>query len=41
VDVLGCEYMYSLGPYVHDDDWMTTHLVSYPDGKAFDRHAAR
>jgi len=26
IDVIGCEYMYTLGPYVHDDDWMTTHL---------------
>ena len=30
VDVLGCEYMYSLGPYVHDDDWMTAHLNVHP-----------
>lgn len=26
VDVIGCEYMYSLGPYQHDDDWMREHL---------------
>jgi catechol 2,3-dioxygenase-like lactoylglutathione lyase family enzyme len=29
VDVLGCEYLYSLGPFVHDepgDDWMSEHL---------------
>ena len=27
VDVLGCEYMYSLGPFRHDDsDWMREHL---------------
>ncbi|WP_432837532.1 VOC family protein [Dactylosporangium sp. CA-092794] len=26
VDVLGCEYMYSLGPFQHDDDWMAEHL---------------
>ena len=26
VDVLGCEYMYTLGPFVHDDDWMREHL---------------
>jgi glyoxylase I family protein len=27
VDVLGCEYLYSLGPYRHDDtDWMAEHL---------------
>jgi catechol 2,3-dioxygenase-like lactoylglutathione lyase family enzyme len=27
VDVLGCEYMYSLGPFRHDDtSWMAEHL---------------
>ena len=27
VDVLGCEYLYSLGPFRHDDsDWMREHL---------------
>jgi catechol 2,3-dioxygenase-like lactoylglutathione lyase family enzyme len=27
VDVLGCEYLYSLGPFGNDDDdWMTEHL---------------
>ena len=26
VDVLGCEYMYTLGPFAHDDDWMSQHL---------------
>ena len=26
VDVLGCEYMYTLGPFVHDDSWMSEHL---------------
>jgi glyoxylase I family protein len=26
VDVLGCQYMYSLGPFVRDDDWMAQHL---------------
>jgi len=27
IDVLGCEYMYSLGPFRHDDsDWMLEHL---------------
>lgn len=30
VDVLGCEYLYTLGPYVHDDDWMTEHLNVHP-----------
>lgn len=26
VDVIGCEYMYALGPFRHDDDWMAVHL---------------
>jgi catechol 2,3-dioxygenase-like lactoylglutathione lyase family enzyme len=26
VDVLGCEYLYSLGPYTDDGDWMAEHL---------------
>lgn len=26
VDVLGCEYMYKLGPFASDDDWMAEHL---------------
>jgi catechol 2,3-dioxygenase-like lactoylglutathione lyase family enzyme len=27
VDVLGCEYLYTLGPFRHDqDDWMREHL---------------
>lgn len=31
VDVIGCEYLYSLGPYRHDDsDWMTEHLGVHP-----------
>ena len=30
VDVLGCEYLYSLGPYQHDDDWMAEHLQVHP-----------
>lgn len=31
VDVLGCEYMYSLGPFRHDDtDWMAEHLAVDP-----------
>jgi len=25
-DVLGCEYMYTLGPFAHDDTWMSEHL---------------
>ncbi|WP_248960163.1 VOC family protein [Sphaerisporangium perillae] len=31
VDVLGCEYMYSLGPFRHDDsEWMSEHLNVHP-----------
>ena len=31
VDVLGCEYLYSLGPFEHPDtDWMTEHLNVHP-----------
>jgi catechol 2,3-dioxygenase-like lactoylglutathione lyase family enzyme len=30
VDVLGCEYLYSLGPFRHDGDWMTRHLDVHP-----------
>ena len=26
VDVLGCEYMYALGPFQSADDWMAEHL---------------
>ncbi|PRY10524.1 VOC family protein [Kineococcus rhizosphaerae] len=31
VDVLGCEYLYSLGPFAHQDDWMRTHMNVAPD----------
>ncbi|MBB5078954.1 VOC family protein [Nonomuraea endophytica] len=30
VDVLGCEFMYKLGPYEHADDWMADHLNVHP-----------
>jgi glyoxylase I family protein len=30
VDVLGCEYMYTLGPYRSDDGWMREHLGVHP-----------
>ncbi len=30
VDVLGCEYMYRLGPFQSDDDWMQEHLNVHP-----------
>jgi glyoxylase I family protein len=30
LDVIGCEYLYTLGPYEHDDDWMREHLNVHP-----------
>lgn len=34
VDVLGCEYLYSLGPFgSDDDDWMLEHLNVHPRTK--------
>ncbi len=30
VDVLGCEYLYSLGPFAAGDDWMAEHLNVHP-----------
>jgi catechol 2,3-dioxygenase-like lactoylglutathione lyase family enzyme len=31
VEVLGCEYLYSLGPFAHDEgDWMAEHLAVHP-----------
>jgi glyoxylase I family protein len=30
VDVLGCEYLYSLGPFAAADDWMGEHLNVHP-----------
>jgi glyoxylase I family protein len=29
-EVLGCEYLYSLGPFAADDDWMREHLHVHP-----------
>lgn len=29
-EVLGCEYMYRLGPFQSDDDWMTEHMFVHP-----------
>lgn len=29
-EVLGCEYLYSLGPFRDDGDWMTEHLGVHP-----------
>lgn len=30
VDVLGCEHVYSLGPFVREDDWMREHMGVHP-----------
>jgi catechol 2,3-dioxygenase-like lactoylglutathione lyase family enzyme len=30
VDVIGCEYMYRLGPFQADDDWMAEHMDVHP-----------
>lgn len=30
VDVIGCEYVYTLGPFERDDDWMAEHLNVHP-----------
>lgn len=30
VRVLGCQRVYSLGPYAHDDEWMLEHLNVHP-----------
>ena len=30
VDVLGCEYLYTLGPFEPDGDWMSAHLNVHP-----------
>jgi catechol 2,3-dioxygenase-like lactoylglutathione lyase family enzyme len=30
VDVLGCDYLYSLGPFADEGDWMATHLNVHP-----------
>jgi catechol 2,3-dioxygenase-like lactoylglutathione lyase family enzyme len=30
VDVIGCERIYSLGPFIKDDNWMAEHLGVHP-----------
>lgn len=30
VDVIGCELVYSLGPFARDDDWMREHMGVHP-----------
>lgn len=42
VDVLGCEYMYRLGPYRHEDsDWMLEHLGVHPRATMEELHFFR
>ena len=33
VDVLGCEYLYSLGPFQRSGEWMAEHLAVGPDAR--------
>lgn len=37
VDVLGCEYLYTLGPFEPHDDWMATHLGVDRDARMLNR----
>ncbi|MGC4110426.1 MAG: VOC family protein [Nocardioides sp.] len=37
VDVLGCEYLYTLGPFEPRGDWMATHLDVHPDARMLNR----
>ncbi|MFB9957723.1 VOC family protein [Agromyces bracchium] len=30
VDVIGCEYVYTLGPFQREDEWMAEHLNVHP-----------
>jgi len=30
VDVIGCEVVFEIGPFVSDDDWMQEHLAVHP-----------
>jgi catechol 2,3-dioxygenase-like lactoylglutathione lyase family enzyme len=30
IDVIGCEFIFELGPFEADDDWMATHLNVHP-----------
>lgn len=30
VDVIGCEYVYTLGPFEREDDWMSEHMNVHP-----------
>ncbi len=41
VDVLGCEYLYSLGPFERDGDWMVQHLNVDPAARMERNHFFR
>jgi glyoxylase I family protein len=41
VDVLGCEYLYSLGPFRADDDWMARHLDVHPKAEVVENRFFR
>ena len=41
VDVLGCEYMYSLGPFDRGGAWMQRHLNVHPDARMHRLHFFR
>lgn len=41
VDVLGCEYMYSLGPFERDGTWMAEHLNVDPQARMHKLHFFR
>lgn len=30
VDIIGCEHVYTLGPFARDDDWMAEHMNVHP-----------
>lgn len=38
VDVLGCEYLYSLGPFERDGQWMAEHLNVDPQARMHKLH---
>lgn len=37
VEVLGCEYLYTLGPFEPHGDWMQRHLNVHPDARMLNR----
>ncbi|MDX6359927.1 MAG: hypothetical protein QOH37_2981, partial [Nocardioidaceae bacterium] len=37
VEVLGCEYLYTLGPFEPSGEWMRTHLGVHPDARMLNR----